>query len=157
MMNRLAFSSKKDNILEQKHFIKIQCKKPLCLRCCGLTNSWSNVIYPGFSVGRRENCDFGFLGMCRVLSSWLQDGICSSTEVSRGSQGKWMLCSLGVRLPPCSVSSCALLGPQLLTAHLLSTCAKPREQRAELCTPAPASWHKQCCCSAGMPPLSSLS
>jgi len=130
-MNRLAFSSKKDNVLQQKHLIKIQCKKLLCLRCCGLTNSWSNVIYPGFSVGRPENCHFGFLGMCRVLSSWLQDGICSSTEVSRGSQGKWMLSSLGVWLPAGSVSSCALLKLQLLTTCLLLTHAKPCEQRAE--------------------------
>lgn len=60
MMNRLAFSSKKDSVLEQKHLIKKQCKKLLCLRYCGLSISRRNVIYPDFSVGR--NCDFA--GCC---------------------------------------------------------------------------------------------
>lgn len=47
----------------------MQCKKPLCLRCCGLTKTRNDIIYLGFFGGRQDNWDFGFLGMCRVLNS----------------------------------------------------------------------------------------
>lgn len=83
----------------------MQCKKPLCLRCCGLAKSRNNIIYPGFFGGRQENWEFGFLGMCRVLNTWLQDGICSCAEASPGTV------SQGNALQPGCVTVC-LFGVQ---------------------------------------------
>lgn len=63
-----------------------------------------------------------------------------------GQSVKGMLCSLDVWLPARLVSSCAVLGPQLLTSARLLACAEPREQ-------CPSSWCQHCCHLAGVSSL----
>lgn len=102
----------------------MQCKKPLCLHCCGLTKSWNNILYPGFFGGRQDNWDFDFLGMCRVQNSWLQDGICSCTDTSPGavSQGNALqLLLFGVQCWGCSSSPLLSSWPVLSPGRCLSS------------------------------------